>query len=152
VQRLGGGYEFFTKLDLKSGFWQIQIRKEDRPKTAFITPFGLYQFNVLPQGLMNSPQTFQRVMSTVLEPCRPFCQVYLDDIVVFSKSINEHVQHLHQVLQCLYQNNLKLNPSKCMIAQPKIDYLGHTITSTTITPLNEKIDAILRLKEPRTLA
>ncbi|CAF4594561.1 unnamed protein product, partial [Didymodactylos carnosus] len=67
IQRLGEGYCFFTKLDLKSGFWQIPIRTEDRAKTAFITPFGLYQFNVLPQGLKNSPPTFQRVMTTVLQ-------------------------------------------------------------------------------------
>ncbi|CAF0823357.1 unnamed protein product [Didymodactylos carnosus] len=151
VQRLGDGYKIFTKLDLKSGFWQIPIKEQDRPKTAFITSFGLFQFNVLPQVLMNSPPTFQRVMSTVLQTCRSYCQVYLDDIVVFSRSIEEHVQHLYQVLECLLQNNLKLNPPKCTIAQPKIDYLGHTITETTVTPLNDKINAILRLKEPRTL-
>ncbi|CAF4346813.1 unnamed protein product, partial [Didymodactylos carnosus] len=79
IQRLGDGYCFFTKLDLKSGFWQIPIRSEDRAKTPFITPFGLYQFNVLPQGLKNSSPTFQRVMTNVLQSCRQFCQVYLDD-------------------------------------------------------------------------
>ncbi|CAF4591992.1 unnamed protein product, partial [Didymodactylos carnosus] len=90
-------------------------------------------------------------MTTVLQSCRQFCQVYLDDIVIFSKTADEHLQHLQQVLQCLNQSNLKLNPPKCTIAQSTINYLGHTVTSTTITPLNDKINAILNLKEPRTL-
>ncbi|CAF1321574.1 unnamed protein product [Didymodactylos carnosus] len=90
-------------------------------------------------------------MSTVLESCRHFCEVYLDDIVIFSKTAEEHLDHVYKVLQCLRQNNTKLNPPKCSIAQPKIDYLGHSITATTISPLNEKINAILKLQEPRTL-
>ncbi|CAF1133861.1 unnamed protein product [Didymodactylos carnosus] len=106
LQRLGEGYHFFTKLDLKSGFWQIPIKSEGRFKTAFITPFGLYQFNVLPQGLTNSPPTFPRVMSTVLQSCRQFCQVYLDDIIIFSRTVEEHLDHLQKVLECLNRNNL----------------------------------------------
>ncbi|CAF4395313.1 unnamed protein product, partial [Didymodactylos carnosus] len=151
IQRLGEGYQFFTNIDLKSGFWQIPIRRDDRRKTAFITPFGLYMFNVLPQGLKNSPPTFQRVMNTVLEPCRDYCQVYLDDIVIPSKSMEDHLLHVQQVLEKLNISNLKLNPPKCSLAQSQINYLRHTITATTITPLNEKINAILNLKEPRTL-
>ncbi|CAF0758678.1 unnamed protein product [Didymodactylos carnosus] len=151
IQRLGEGYRYFTKLDLKSGFWQIPIREEDKIKTAFVTPFGLFQFNVLPQGLKNSPPTFQRVMSTALESCRQFCQVYLDDIVVFSKSYDQHLVHMKKVFECLKENNLQLNPSKCSIAHSNIDCLGYTITKKTITPLNDKINAILKLSEPRTL-
>ncbi|CAF0911625.1 unnamed protein product [Didymodactylos carnosus] len=151
IQRLGEGYRYFTKLDLKSGFWQIPIREEDKIKTAFVTPFGLFQFNVLPQGLKNSPPTFERVMSTALESCRQFCQVYLDDIVIFSKSYDQHLVHMKKVFECLKENNLQLNPSKCSIVHLKIDYLGYTITEKTITPLNDKVNAILKLSEPRTL-
>ncbi|CAF4054091.1 unnamed protein product [Didymodactylos carnosus] len=101
--------------------------------------------------MKNSPPTFQRVMSTTLESWRQFCQVYLDDIVVFSKSYDQHLVHMKKVFECLKENNLQLNPSKCSIAHSNIDYPGSTITEKTITPLNEKINAILKLSEPGTL-
>ena len=94
IQILGGGYHFFSKLDLKSGFWQIPIKEEDKHKTAFITLDGLYEWNVLAQGLMNSPPSFQRVMMDILSPYRRFALVYTDDIVIFSRSFEEHVDHL----------------------------------------------------------
>ncbi|CAF4585648.1 unnamed protein product, partial [Didymodactylos carnosus] len=90
-------------------------------------------------------------MNNVLEPCRHFSQVYLDDIIIFSKITEEHIIHVHEVLGKLSANNLKINPPKCSLARQQIDYLGHTITATSITPLNDKIKAILDLKEPRTL-
>ncbi|CAF1169558.1 unnamed protein product [Didymodactylos carnosus] len=151
LQEVGGGYCYFSKLDLKSGFWQLPIDEKDRHKTAFKTPFGLYEWNVLAQGLKNSPPTFQRVLSKTLESCRKFCLVYLDDIIIFSKSFDEHVQHLDQVLSRLHQANFQLNPSKCAIAKTEIDYLGHRVNQYGISPLPEKISAILLLKEPKTL-
>lgn len=151
LRKIGHGYTHFSKLDLKSGFYQIPIRESDKEKTAFVTPFGLYQFNVLPMGLKNSPPTFQKVMSDTLEGCRNFSLVYLDDIIVFSKSWEEHLTHLESVLSALQRKNLVLNPPKCVFATNQIDYLGHTITRTTITPMREKIDAILQIKEPKTL-
>ncbi|CAF1045914.1 unnamed protein product [Didymodactylos carnosus] len=151
LQNLGIGYKYFTKLDLKSGFWQFPIREADKRKTAFITPFGLYHFNVLPQGLKNSPPTFQRVMTNVLQHCRNFSMVYLDDIIVYSRTFEEHCQHLKQVFMALTKNNLQLNPPKCAIAQSQIDYLGHSISSTTVTPLKEKIKSILEIPEPKSL-
>jgi hypothetical protein len=152
LRKLGAGYHYFSKLDLKSGFYQIPIRDADKPKTAFSTPFGLYQFNVLPMGLKNSPPTFQKVMTDTLKSCRLFSLVYLDDIIVFSKSFNEHLAHLEQVLLALHAKQLVLNPPKCVFAADQIDYLGHTITCNKITPMKEKIQAILDLKEPNTLA
>ncbi|CAF1505539.1 unnamed protein product [Rotaria sordida] len=152
IQTLGGGYKFFSKLDMKSGFWQIPIEEEDRHKTAFITPEGLYEWNVLAQGLKNSPPSFQRVMADILSPCRQFALVYIDDIVVYSRSFEEHLKHIHQVLSILSQHNFQLNPSKCSIFRQQIDYLSHTISEQGVKPNNEKIQAIIKLREPSTLA
>ena len=152
LRKLGRGFSYFSKLDLKSGFYQIPINDSDKEKTAFITPFGLYQFNVLPMGLRNSPPTFQKVMTDTLKSCRSFCLVYLDDIIVFSTSFTKHLDHIRQVFLALKSKNLVLNPPKCEIAVTQIDYLGHTITKNCIKPMRAKIDAILRIEEPRTLA
>ena len=151
IQILGGGYNFFSKFDLKSGFWQIPIKEEDKHKTAFVTPDGLFEWNVLPQGLKNSPPSFQRVMVDILSSCRPFTLIYIDDIVIYSKSFQEHLNHVNQVFSILYKHNFQLNPPKCSIFQHKIDYLSHTISQHGIKPTHEKIQAILNLKEPRTL-
>ncbi|CAF4246300.1 unnamed protein product [Rotaria sp. Silwood2] len=151
IQKLGKGFSYFSKLDLKSGFYQIPINNSDKEKTAFVTPFGLYQFNVLPMGLRNSPPTFQKVMTDTLKACRHFCLVYLDDIIVFSQSFSDHLDHLKRVFSALGARSLVLNPPKCEIAVPQIDYLGHTISKNSIRPMKEKIDAILAIKEPRTL-
>ncbi|CAF4624194.1 unnamed protein product, partial [Rotaria sp. Silwood2] len=128
LRKLGQGYKYFSKLDLKSGSYQIPINETDKGKTAFVTPFGLYQFNVLPMGLINSPPTFQKVMNNTLPSCRQFCLVYLDDIIVFSKSHEEHINHLEQVFTALQTKHFVLNPSKCELMVPTINYLGHTIT------------------------
>ncbi|CAF4226909.1 unnamed protein product [Rotaria sp. Silwood2] len=152
IQTLGGGYNFFSKLDMKSGFWQIPIEEKDRHKTAFITPEGLYEWNVLAQGLTNSPPSFQRIMADILSPCRQFALVYIDDIVVYSRSFEEHLTHIHQLLSILSQHNFQLNPSKCSIFHQKINYLSHTISEQGVKPNNEKIQAIIKLREPSTLA
>ena len=152
LRKLGHGYTYFSKLDLKSGFYQIPIHQNDKLKTAFVTPFGLYQFNVLPMGLKNSPPTFQKVMTDTLSSCRQFCLVYLDDIIVFSCTFNEHLHHLELVFSALYAKRLVLNPSKCEVAVKQIDYLGHTVSRDCITPMKDKISAILDIEEPRSLA
>ena len=127
IQTLGGGYRYFSKLDMKSGFWQIPIAEEDRHKTAFVTPEGLYEWNVLAQGLKNSPPSFQRVMTDILSPCRQFTLIYIDDIMVYSRTFDEHLKHVHQLLSILLKHNFQLNPSKCSIFRQQIDYLSHTI-------------------------
>ncbi|CAM2727912.1 unnamed protein product [Rotaria socialis] len=152
IQILGGGYQFFSKLDMKSGFWQVPIKEEDKHKTAFITPDGLYEWNVLAQGLKNSPPSFQRLMLDLLSPCRQFALVYIDDIVIFSCTFEEHVKHLIQVLSILSSHNLQLNSSKCFILHRQIDYLSHTISQFGVKPNKEKIQAIMNLREPTTLA
>ena len=152
LQKLGKGFSYFSKLDLKSGFYQIPINHNDKEKTAFVTPFGLYQFNVLPMGLRNSPPTFQKVMTDTLKSCRQFSLVYLDDIIVFSRSFSDHLVHLKEVFLALQTKNLVLNPLKCELAVTRIDYLGHTIAKNSITPMKDKIEAILKIEEPRTLS
>lgn len=152
IRRLGGNYRFFSKLDMKSGFWQIPIKEEDKHKTAFITTDGLYEWNVLAQGLKNSPPSFQRVMADILAPCRQFSLVYIDDIVVFSSSFEEHLNHLQQLLCILSTYNFQLNPPKCKLFHQKIDYLSHIISETGFQPNNERIQSILNLREPSTLA
>ncbi|CAF4615106.1 unnamed protein product, partial [Rotaria sp. Silwood2] len=152
IQVLGGGYNFFSKLDMKSGFWQIPIKEEDKYKTAFITPDGLYEWNVLAQGLKNSPPSFQRVMTDILSPCRQFSLVYIDDIIIYSRSFEKHLAHMTQILSILLKHNFQLNPSKCSIFQHQMDYLSHTISEHSVKPTDEKIQAIIKLREPSTLA
>ncbi|CAF1550792.1 unnamed protein product, partial [Adineta steineri] len=97
-----GGHGFYTKLDLKSGYFQLPIHETDKEKTAFITQDGLWEFNVLPQGIMNGPPTFQRTMHNLLGYGRwDYVMVYLDDILIFSRSFNEHKQHLNEILSIL---------------------------------------------------
>lgn len=146
-----GGHKYYSKLDLRSGYFQIPIREEDRHKTAFVTVHGLYEFNVLAQGLKNSPPSFQRIMSTILSPCKKFCLVYLDDILIYSDSFHQHVNHLNQVLAILNKHKFQLNALKCELARDTIDYLGHTINLHGITPLKERIEKILAIPQPTTL-
>ncbi|CAF1480849.1 unnamed protein product [Rotaria sordida] len=128
IQLLGGGYKYFSKLDMKSGFCQIPIKEQAKFKTAFITPDSLFEWNVLAQGLKNSPLSFQRVMTDILSTCRQFSLVYIDDIVVYSHSFEEHLNHLTQVLSALSKHNFQLNPVKYSIFHQQIDYLSHTIS------------------------
>ena len=146
------GYSWFTKLDLKSGYLQIPLREVDKQKTAFKTKDGLFEFNVLPPGLKNAPPSFQRIMDSILAHGRSsFCLVYLDDIIIFSKTFAEHLVHVEHVFQSLHLYRFQLNPNKCAFFLRAMDYLGHHITSNGLSPLTEKIDAILHLPMPRTL-
>lgn len=151
LQILGRGYSYFSKIDLRSGFWQLPIDPKDRFKTAFTTPFGLFEWLVLPQGLRNSPPTFQRTMNRVLSSCSEFSLVYLDDIVIYSCTFDEHLVHIEKVLSALKEHNLTLAPAKCELAKQSIEYLGHVISSKTIAPLPDRIKSIISLPEPKTL-
>ena len=109
---------WFSTLDLASGYWQVEVDDKDREKTAFSTPFGLYQFKVMPFGLCNAPATFQRLMELVLLGLHwTSCLVYLDDIIIFSKSVNEHLRQLEEVLDRLRGAGLKTKPSKCQLCR-----------------------------------
>ena len=116
-----------SKLDLSKGFYQIEVGKESIPKTAFITPFGKYQFLRMPFGLCNAPSIFQRVIECVLRGCYTFSSPYIDDIVVFSQSGEEHLHHLKEVLLALRKNGLTVKLGKCAFGKQKLEYLGHLI-------------------------
>jgi predicted aspartyl protease len=152
LQRIGG-HSWFTKLDLKSGYFQIPIQHEDKEKTAFITQDGLYQFEVLPMGLMNAPPTFQRLMNNIIGYKRwDYVLVYLDDILIFSNSFDDHVKHLQEIFTILSDHQFTLNPNKCSLAKQSIEFLSHTITKDCIVPCQERIQAILDIPQPTTLA
>ena len=151
LQELGKGFKYFSKLDLKTGYHQFQIPKADQPKTAFVVSSGHYEFSVLPMGPTNGPPCFQKTMSNLLKPCRSFTFVYLDDVIVYSKTFDLHLHHLQLVFDIFAANKLVLSPSKCEIAVTKVEFLGHIVSENTLTPTNDAIQAIIDLQEPRTL-
>ena len=145
------GKNYFTKLDLKSGYHQIRIHPSDKDKTTFVTSHGAFRFHVMPQGLKNSPSHFQRLMYDLLVNNRwEYSLVYLDDVLIFSHTFDEHLCHLGDILSTLSSANLQLNPKKCSFVRPEIDYLGHTINGQGIRPLKSNVDAVLQLPRPST--
>ena len=126
LERVGSS-SCISKLDLSRGFHQIEVEEESRQKTAFITPFGKYEFLRMPFGLRNAPSIFQRAMEVVLRGCYSFCAPYIDDLVVFSQSGEEHLGHLREVLETLRKNGLTVKLGKCEFGRRKLEYLGHLI-------------------------
>ncbi|KAK7933216.1 hypothetical protein WMY93_004112 [Mugilogobius chulae] len=117
--------EWFSTLDLASGYWQVEMHPSDREKTAFTTPLGLYEFERMPFGLCNAPATFQRLMQQCLNgQIAESLLVYLDDIIIYSANFSSHLQHLDQVFERLWRHGLKLRPDKCKLLQPEVTFLG----------------------------
>ena len=124
------GARYFTTLDLASGYWQVAVDPPSQEKTAFTTYCGLYEFQKMPFGLVNAPATFQRLMEVVLaEVARNGCLVYLDNVLVIGKSLEEHNANLATVLNRLRQAALRLKPKKCKFAQREVEYLGHGVST-----------------------
>lgn len=144
------GSRFFTTLDLTSGYWQVPIREDDKEKTAFTTGSGLYEFNVVPFGLCNAPATFQRMINKVLaSQLWKVCLAYLDDIIVFSRTLTDHIRDLRSILSALDAAGLHLQPKKCDIAEGSIRYLGHVIDGESIRPDPENIRAVRECRRPK---
>ncbi|GBG79193.1 hypothetical protein CBR_g28910 [Chara braunii] len=142
LERLGGA-KYFSKLDLKSGYHHIEIQPRDRYKTAFKTRYGHFEWIVMPFGLTNAPATFQAAMTTeFLDLLDRSVLIYLDDILVYSRSLDEHLEHLRAVLERLRIAKYKANSDKCEFAQQELEYLGHYVTPQGIRPLADKIQAI----------
>ncbi|BHF85119.1 hypothetical protein SprV_1002827800 [Sparganum proliferum] len=143
------GSRWFSTLDLKSGYWQVEVEPADRQKTAFILPQGLYEFKTMPFGLCNSAATFQRLMQVVLSHLYPRqCLIYLDDVIVFGKTIRQHNDNLRAVLLALREAGLTLNPQKCQFLREKVNYLGHEVSPSGIKVSAEKAGAILTWPTP----
>ncbi|GBG66908.1 hypothetical protein CBR_g72663 [Chara braunii] len=137
------GCKYFSKIDLKSGYRQIEVHPNDQYKTTFRTRNGHYEFIVVPFGLTNAPTTFQRCMNDLFRPWSDrFVVVYLNDILVLSKTLQEHEGHLRQVLKKLREANFKINAKKCKWAKTQVLYLGHVLDGDGIKPENNKIAAI----------
>jgi len=151
LQSLGGSH-YFSTLDLRSGYWQTALDPRDRDKTAFVTRKGTFRFKVLSFGLANAPGLFQRLMDLVLTGLTwETCLVYLDDVIVFGRTFEEHARRLSEVFARLRDANLKLKPSKCKLFQKKVSFLGHVITEEGISPDPEKIKAVVDWPRPKSL-
>jgi hypothetical protein len=143
------GAKYFSKLDLDSAYHQVRVDEADISKTAFTCQLGHFEFLVLTFGFTNAPATFQTLMSQVFsEHLRKFIVIYLDDILIFSKTLEEHVQHLCTALQLLCDNSLCAKRKKCLFATQSVDYLGHIITSEGIRTDSAKIAAIQQWPTP----
>lgn len=146
-----GKSQYFTTLDLAKGFHQILVAEKDRRKTAFSIPFGHYEYVRMPFGLKNAPATFQRLMNTVLkEYINKTCVVYLDDILIFSTSLEEHLTNVKDIFRTLRKAGLKVQVDKCSFLSKETEYLGHILTPNGVKPNPKKIKTIQDLKLPTT--
>jgi transposase InsO family protein len=145
------GAEIFSKMDALSGYHQVELREEDVEKTAFGCKEGIFEFKKMPFGLVNAPATFQRLMDTALaDVLWKFVVVYLDDIIVFSKSIEEHKIHLKIVQEKLEKMGMIFNSEKCEFFKKEIRVLGHIVSHKGIRPDDRRIQAIKAFKDPET--
>ena len=138
------GAKYFVKLDLSSGYWQIPMKAEDVEKTAFVTPFGLYEFTVMPFGLKTAPATFQRMMDRLLGDLNK-TMIYLDDVLIYAESIETMLETMKTVFERLSSANLKLKATKCHIGMRSINYLGFVVSENGIEVDPCKIEKILSL-------
>lgn len=145
-----GDASIFSTLDLHSGYHQIPMAKEDQSKTAFVTPSGKYEYKVMPFGLVNAPSTFSRYMAELFRGL-PFVNVYLDDILVFSKSKEEHWKHLEKVLGIIQKEKLIAKRKKCHFAKESVEFLGYIVGKSGIRPIQSKVDAIANMPPPKSV-
>ena len=147
------GTRYFSTMDLKSGFWQVKMSEESHQYTAFtVGSMGMYEFLRMPYGLCNAPAMFQHLMQN----CRgelnlQFALIYLDDVIVFSRTQEDHLTHLQAVLDCFAHHGLKLKPSKCHFFKENITYLGHKISAKGMLPGQEGIQKITNMGPPTTV-
>lgn len=143
------GARYFTSMDAASGYWQVPIHPRSRPLTAFICSEGLFEWNVLPFGLMNAPPFFQRMMNTIFAGMiGRGVLIYVDDILVYGSSLEEHNRVLSEALRRLRQEGLLLKPSKCRFAESAVEFLGHVVSDKGIQPAKSKVEVLLNFPVP----
>ena len=146
-----GNAIYISKFDLTMGYHQVRVRQQDIEKTAFNTPDGKYEYVTMPFGLVNAPATFQGMMNEILAPYRhKCCVVYLDDIVVYSNSAEEHRKHLDEILTALKKHQLIAKPTKSIVGAAEIEFCGHIVGNGSIKPSPEKTAVIREWPKPRT--
>ena len=147
------GSRWFSTIDLKSGYWQVKMAPEDRPKTAFSIPGGgHWQFLSMPFGLCNAGATFERLMEKVLSNLSwKICLVYLDDIIILSKTFDKHIENLREVFLRLEKANLKMNPKKCTFLQKEVTFLGHIVNENGIATDPSKTHAVKTWPVPQNI-
>ena len=144
--------KFFTTLDLASGYWQVEMDPASSEKTAFTTYSGHYEFTKMPFSLCNAPATFQRLMETVLAGLvRTCCVVYLDDILVVGRTVEEHLDNLRKVFERLREAGLRLKPKKCYFLREEVEYLGHVVSADGVRPDPQKLTAVRNYAQPTDL-
>ena len=148
-----GGAIIFTSLNLKSGYWQVEMEEESKPLTAFtVGPLGFYECEHMPFGLTNAAVTFQHLMENCLGKLHlSWCIIYLDDIIVFTDNPKEHLRRLRGVFTKLDKAGLKLKPNKCEFFKTKITYLGHIVSSKGIETDPKKVEAVKNWTVPKTV-
>ena len=145
-----GGATIFSTIDLRSGYYHIGLTQESRAKSAFVVPMGKWQFKCTPFGLSQAPAYFQLLIDKVLMGCSSFVMGYLDDIIIFSKTEEEHLQHLEEIFVRLRKFGLKMKREKCSFFKKHIQYLGHLVSEKGFEPLPEKLESIRKMPAPRT--
>lgn len=146
-----GRCQYFTTLDLASGFYQVEMDEESVPKTAFNAENGHYEYVRMPMGLKNSPSTFQRVMDNILRGLvNECCLVYLDDIIIFGSSLEHHLDNIKKVFDRIKESNLKIQLDKSEFLRKEVEYLGHLVTTDGVKPNPAKIEAIKSYPIPKT--
>ena len=144
--------QYFTVLDCTQGFHQIPLDPESRSKTGFITPMGKFRYKTMPQGIKNAPATFQALMDTLLRGVQyKYVAAYIDDIILFSHTFEQHLAHIREVLERLRNAKLKLHPKKCLFAVKRVGFLGHILKPQGISPDPDKIEAIKDYPIPKKL-
>ena len=143
---------WFTSLDINSAFWSIPIREKDRFKSAFITKNGHWQWRSMPFGLKSSPAIFQRILSGIIRKnnFQNFCVNYIDDILVFSETFDDHIKHIKSLLDAIRSEGFRLKFLKCKFAAPSVTYLGHIIEKNTVRPLQDNLVSIRDFPRPTT--
>ena len=145
-----GGAKWFSTLDLASGYWQVALDEEASQKSTFVVRNGLYRWKCMPFGLCNAPATFERLMEKVMAGLQwDILLIYLDDIIVFGKSVTEMIERLRVVFARLGQAGLKLKPSKCHLFRQSVAYLGHIVSTEGVATDPQKVQAVADWPVPR---